>query len=164
MEASARAASRIGTSRASVRYRGARAPSVLSQWSISPIRPWSSTTGSPSPPSSQRKFGCSAFIVASCQSALGSPCGADVDALARETKEPDQGAKLDAEMTGHLVGGPGPGDLGPRLAGRDGRPEGDAVAACEARDGAAQVPDVVRVAAGGHRQHPLEIADRGPGV
>src|SRR5262245_12509259 len=108
------------------------------------MRPWSITTGSPSPRSSQRnRVGVEATMVASstwrCQSRHG-PHG---DALPITTEKPVGGPRLDREMKGQLADGPRPVDVGARAAGQQGASQVGRVEPLEPRDRAAEVPDIV---------------------
>src|SRR5215831_8349257 len=60
--------------------------------------------------------------------------------------------------------GPGPGQVRPRSTLEQGAPERRRVAPLEPRDGAPDVRNVVRIAAPGHGQHPLGIAEGRPGI
>src|SRR5262245_22061967 len=142
------------------------ASSVDSQWSISPMSTCSSTTGSPSPRSSHRnrEGDCSITSASWLIGANRSRQSSHVDALPIVAKEPIGGPELDLEMERQLSSGPGPVHVGARATGQERPAQVARVAPLEARDGTADIPDVVRVAARRHREHELEVAKGGPGV
>src|SRR5262245_1947804 len=157
-ERSTRPVSKSGSSRAIGRQNAPRVSSADSQWSISPMSPCSRTTGSPSPRSSHRKREGARSITSASLSR------SHVDALPIVSKESIRGPELDLEMERQLPNGPGPVRVGARAAGQERPAQVARVASLEASDGAADIPDVVRIAARRHREHELEVAQRGPGV
>src|SRR6266850_4842966 len=68
-------------------------------------------------------------------------------ARATQHEKADQAADLNAKVAGHLARRPGPGDVRARVPGLERPAQIGGGAAPEARDPAAEVPDVVRVAA-----------------
>ena len=86
------------------------------------------------------------------------------DALPLASEEFVGGAKLEREMERQLADGPGPVAVRARASGQESSAERLGVAALEPGDATADVPDVVRVATTGDRQHQLQVAQRRPRV
>src|SRR4029453_13644215 len=121
-------------------------------------------TGCPSPRSSQRNRGWLGAITLASRMRIWSRQSSHGDALPLASEEFVGGAKLEREMEREVPGGPGPVAVRARASGQESAAGRLGVAALEPGDATADVPDVVRVAATGDRQHQLQVAQRRPRV